>query len=49
MEKKNIISNSKKKSITQKIKRKQRNLTSKKEKDFGGLPDIDPKKFLGCG
>lgn len=20
-----------------------------KEQDFGGIPDIDPKKFLGCG
>lgn len=20
-----------------------------KEIDFGGMPDIDPKKFLGCG
>ncbi len=20
-----------------------------KEKDFGGLPDLDPKRFLGCG
>ena len=20
-----------------------------KGKDFGGIPDIDPKKFLGCG
>lgn len=21
----------------------------KNDKDFGGIPDIDPKKFLGCG
>ena len=24
-------------------------LSPKKEKDFGGIPEIDPKRFLGCG
>jgi hypothetical protein len=49
MEKKNINASSKKKNITQRINKKQRNLTLKKEKGFGGPPDFDPKKFLGCG
>lgn len=30
-------------------KKSQKELPKKKEKDFGGIPDLDPKKFLDCG
>jgi len=32
----------------QKIK-KPKSAPSEKGNDYGGIPDIDPKKFLGCG
>jgi hypothetical protein len=45
--KENSSSNEKK--LLNKKSKDQNPLPSKKDKDFGGIPDIDPKKILGCG
>ena len=42
-------SSSKGKKLSNKKKEGQKPLILKKDKDFGGIPDIDPKKFIGCG
>ena len=44
--KKENSSLNRKKLLTKK-KKGRKPLSSKKDKDFGGIPDIDPKKFLG--
>ena len=49
MKKKKLISYSKEDNIAPKKSKGQLSLATKKDKDFGGIPDIDPKKFLGCG
>jgi hypothetical protein len=30
-------------------KNKKESINAAKAKDFGGIPDIDPKNLLGCG
>jgi hypothetical protein len=45
--KENSSSNEKK--LLNKKSKGQKPLPPKKDKDFGGIPDIDSKKILGCG
>lgn len=47
MKKKKLNSTLKEENV--KPKKSQKQLPTKKDEDFGGIPDIDPKKFLGCG
>lgn len=49
MVKKKDISHSKEKTLLNEKNKTPKPLSPKKEKDFGGIPDIDPKRFLGCG
>ena len=49
MKKKKLSPNSKEENPAPKKSKSQAKLTAKKDKDFGGIPDIDPKIFLGCG
>ena len=49
MKKKKLSPNSKEENLAPKKSKGQAKLTAKKDKDFGGIPDIDPKIFLGCG
>ena len=35
--------------IPQKKNEKATKISSGKDEDFGGIPDVDPNKFLGCG
>ena len=49
MKKKKLNSNSKEENITYKKNTKRKPVAVKKDQDFGGIPDVDPKKFLGCG
>ncbi len=47
MKKKKVNSSSKEENVAP--KKSQKELPTNKDKDFGGIPDLDPKKFLGCG
>ena len=49
MKKKKLSPNSKEENLAPNKSKGQAKLTAKKGKDFGGIPDIDPKIFLGCG
>ena len=49
MNKKKTTNNSKKTAFSQMKNIEEAKIPKDKNKDFGGIPDIDPKKFLGCG
>jgi hypothetical protein len=49
MKKKKTRASSKTKVLPHEKNKKESIIAAAKEKDFGGIPDIDPKKFLGCG
>ena len=49
MKKKKLNSNSKEKNVTHKKSNPENQKPAKKAKDFGGIPDYDPKRFIGCG
>ena len=49
MNKKKTKSNSKEEKVTLEKSTGNKPHSAKNSKDFGGIPDIDPKKFLGCG
>ena len=41
--------NAKTQVLPQKKNEKAPKIPAGKDKDFGGIPEIDPKKFIGCG
>ena len=49
MKKKELNSSSKEENLARKKSNRKKQIPTKKDKDFGGIPDIDPKRFIGCG
>jgi hypothetical protein len=49
MKKKKLSPILKEENLAPKKSKGQAKLAAKKDKDFGGIPDIDLKKNLGCG
>ena len=49
MKKKKLNSTSKEENVAHMKSNPKKQIASKKDKDFGGIPNIDPKRFIGCG
>lgn len=49
MKKKKLNSSSKEENVAHKKSNPKNRIPAKKDKDFGGIPDLDPKRFTGCG
>ena len=49
MQHKETVVNTKTQKLPQKKNERVPKIPPGKDKDFGGIPDFDPKKFLGCG